>query len=287
MNRRASCFFLLAALLWLGCSSAFAIRPQPLENRVGGCEQFASGQTSGAGWQAPENAMGLRVFAYKTVSGRLKWLNQDPIQEQGGINLYRFVGNDPVNKADFYGLAYGDWWDPRSYYNDGWLRDLYTGNPNASDELYDASLDAAADSVAKSSPVAQQELAVTSFFDPTGLSLGTLAFLGYFNPSDPHFPDSDELNRLAMMPCGMSRNAAFRQAKRENNIPMSQHPSRVQPNLDRRGKVQPGKRYEFDTSGGVKTIRDDAAGHIYPDDPTQNRGPHFNDDAGNHYDYDQ
>lgn len=32
-------------------------------------------------------------------------------------------------------------------------------------------------------------------------------------------------------------------------------------------------------------IRDDAKGHEFPDDPTQNRGPHFNDPCGNHFDY--
>ncbi|NFG61440.1 MULTISPECIES: hypothetical protein [unclassified Clostridium] len=30
---------------------------------------------------------------------------------------------------------------------------------------------------------------------------------------------------------------------------------------------------------------DDAEGHIFTDDPTQNRGLHFNDPAGNHYDF--
>jgi uncharacterized protein RhaS with RHS repeats len=54
--------------------------------------------------QTPGNAMGLRCFAYKTASGRLKWLNQDPIGEAGGINLYRFVGNDPINRVDALGL---------------------------------------------------------------------------------------------------------------------------------------------------------------------------------------
>lgn len=29
-----------------------------------------------------------------------RWLNRDPIGEWGGLNLFRFVGNDPVNKAD-------------------------------------------------------------------------------------------------------------------------------------------------------------------------------------------
>jgi len=100
VNRRASCFFLLAALLLLGCFPALAIRPQPLETRVGGWEQFASGQTSVVAVQSPENAMGLRGCAYKSASGRLKWPNQDPLGEAGGINLYQFVYNSPLNYID-------------------------------------------------------------------------------------------------------------------------------------------------------------------------------------------
>lgn len=62
---------------------------------------------------------------------------------------------------------------------------------------------------------------------------------------------------------------------------MSEHP-KIKPNVDKRGKRQPGKIYEFEN--GVE-IRDDAKGHKFPDDPTQYRGPHFNDPDGNHYDY--
>ena len=39
---------------------------------------------------------------YSADSGR--WLSRDPVGESGGINLYGFVQNDPVNKVDPLGL---------------------------------------------------------------------------------------------------------------------------------------------------------------------------------------
>ncbi|MDY4279538.1 MAG: HNH/endonuclease VII fold putative polymorphic toxin [[Pasteurella] mairii] len=62
------------------------------------------------------------------------------------------------------------------------------------------------------------------------------------------------------------------------------------PNVDKRGNPQPGLIYEFEipqSGGGIKKviIRDDAKGHFYGDNNIQNRGPHFNDPKGNHYDY--
>ena len=33
-----------------------------------------------------------------------RWIQRDPIGERGGLNLYEFVGNDPVNKTDPNGL---------------------------------------------------------------------------------------------------------------------------------------------------------------------------------------
>ncbi len=48
--------------------------------------------------------------------GPQRFLNQDPIQELGGINLYRFVQNSPNNAVDPYGLAVGDWLDPRTWF---------------------------------------------------------------------------------------------------------------------------------------------------------------------------
>lgn len=49
---------------------------------------------------------GWLYYGYRyldTVNGR--WLSRDPIEEQGGINLYGFVNNDPVNGWDLLGMA--------------------------------------------------------------------------------------------------------------------------------------------------------------------------------------
>ena len=37
-------------------------------------------------------------------AGLGRWLNRDPIEERGGVNLYGFVGNDGVNSWDYLGM---------------------------------------------------------------------------------------------------------------------------------------------------------------------------------------
>ncbi|WP_322763067.1 polymorphic toxin-type HINT domain-containing protein [Frankia sp. Cr2] len=93
-----------------------------------------------------------------------------------------------------------------------------------------------------------------------------------------------------LSPPGAGRKSAFNQAKRDSGIPTSMSPARVLPNVDRRGNPQPGYIYEFDIpapGGGTRTvrIREDAEGHSFPDNQSQNRGPHFNTEDGGHYDY--
>ena len=80
---------------------------------------------------------GFRYFSPET--GR--WLNRDPIEEEGGLNLYSFVKNDPMNRWDILGLygpmpGYGggaDEW-PRNNHSDDLnrpgvnLREAFDGN---------------------------------------------------------------------------------------------------------------------------------------------------------------
>lgn len=45
-------------------------------------------------------AQAMRWYSPSTGS----WFSRDPIEERGGVNLYGFVGNSPLNKVDHLGL---------------------------------------------------------------------------------------------------------------------------------------------------------------------------------------
>ncbi|WP_272943893.1 RHS repeat-associated core domain-containing protein, partial [Leptospira noguchii] len=83
-------------------------------------------------------------------------------------------------------------------------------------------------------------------------------------------------------PEGSGRRGAYREAKRNSDIPVSQQPNKTSPAKDKRGNPIPGRDYDF---GDGKVIRDHSGGHTYPDNPSQNRDSHINDIFGNHYDY--
>ncbi len=52
-----------------------------------------------------DNETDLVYYGYRYYSPALgRWLSRDPIEEKGGLNLYGFVNNDPVNKWDLLGL---------------------------------------------------------------------------------------------------------------------------------------------------------------------------------------
>jgi uncharacterized protein RhaS with RHS repeats len=49
---------------------------------------------------------GFNYYGYRFYDpGAGRWLNRDPIGEEGGVNLYGMVGNDGVGRVDVLGLA--------------------------------------------------------------------------------------------------------------------------------------------------------------------------------------
>jgi len=86
------------------------------KTRVGGPRRNASGRTWNA--RAPRRgiAPGCAAYGYESASGRRLFLNRDPIEEAGGLNLYGFCGNDGVNGWDYLGMS---WWsDIKSFMDD-------------------------------------------------------------------------------------------------------------------------------------------------------------------------
>ncbi len=67
-----------------------------------------------------DSETGLYYYGYRFYSPELgRWMNRDPIKEDGGLNLYAFVGNDPLSWTDALGEAQvGKWIEPGA--DEGW-----------------------------------------------------------------------------------------------------------------------------------------------------------------------
>jgi RHS repeat-associated protein len=56
-----------------------------------------------------DEGTGLSYYDYRFYAPTIgRWMTRDPLGEGGGINLYGFVGNNPMNLVDPFGLAPGD-----------------------------------------------------------------------------------------------------------------------------------------------------------------------------------
>ncbi|MDR3710996.1 MAG: RHS repeat-associated core domain-containing protein [Capsulimonadaceae bacterium] len=71
------------------------------------------------GYADSEN--GFTLFGERYYdSGTGRWLTRDPIGYAGGINVYAYCGNDPVDGADPWGLD-GQWYDRLKQTVDAWV----------------------------------------------------------------------------------------------------------------------------------------------------------------------
>ena len=58
-------------------------------------------------------ASGLSLYPFRAYDPRFqRWANHDPIEERGALNLYQFVGNNPLNHVDPLGLEAGYLYNP-------------------------------------------------------------------------------------------------------------------------------------------------------------------------------
>ena len=78
------------------------------KTRVWGFCRGPATRTPIFGLQTTKPRLVAKVAATKTASGPSQWLSRDPIAERGGLNLYGYVGNDPIRRIDPLGLMYED-----------------------------------------------------------------------------------------------------------------------------------------------------------------------------------
>ena len=79
----------------------------PFGNTLSKAGPIADANTYRFSSQEYHQPSGLSLYLYRAYDPNLqRWLNRDPIEEEGGLNLYGFVSNNPLQFVDLSGL---DW----------------------------------------------------------------------------------------------------------------------------------------------------------------------------------
>jgi RHS repeat-associated protein len=85
---------------------AGSYRYDPFGRLIGTPTGLAARNTQRFSSKEWHNASGFYAFGYRFYDpATQRWLNRDPIGEEGGVNLYGYVENDPINFIDPLGLS--------------------------------------------------------------------------------------------------------------------------------------------------------------------------------------
>ncbi len=86
-------------------SMVASYRYDPFGNTISSSGTLASANDYHFSGKEIHSNSGMYYYGYRFYDPSLeRWINRDPIEEEGGVNLYVFVANDPIERIDTRGL---------------------------------------------------------------------------------------------------------------------------------------------------------------------------------------
>jgi len=81
----------------------------PYGNLTSSHGEYAAGNPFRFSTKYKDNETGLVYYGFRDYDPELgRWVSRDPIEEQGGLSLYSFISQNPINSIDYLGLKWSD-----------------------------------------------------------------------------------------------------------------------------------------------------------------------------------